>query len=142
MQKHTGIWIDHREAVIVTIDGEALSVEHLRSGVESHYRASGGWKAGGSVVAQSVAREQRAENRQGQQLDRFFGNVVERVCEADCIVVFGPGEAKGQLAKAIKEHKALAERLRAVEPADKMSENQFVAKVRAFYGMQEKRLLP
>ena len=142
MSKRIGIWIDHRDAVIVTVQGKRVSVEHVESGAESRYRSSGGWKAAGTAVAQSTVKEQKAEHRRDQQLGRFYEDVLERLGDVDAIAVFGPGEAKLELQKAIKDRKSLAENLRAVEPADTMTEKQFVAKVRAFYGVPEKRHLP
>jgi hypothetical protein len=32
-----GIWIDHKEAILVKIEGEQITVEHIESGSESHF---------------------------------------------------------------------------------------------------------
>lgn len=142
MQKQVGIWIDQEKAVIVTLRGRRASTELIESGASGHYRPSGGWKAAGTAVAQSIVREQKAERRRDQQLHRFFEAVLERLADASAIAVFGPGEAKSALSKAIREDKSLAGILRTVEAADKMTEGEFVATVRSFYGMPAKRRMP
>ena len=68
------------------------------------------------------------------QMRRYLQEVVEAVRGADAIVIFGPGEAKQALAREIHRIKALAPRLVAVERSDKLTERQFVAKVRRYFG--------
>ena len=36
MKKYTGIWIDHKEAVLVSLEGDQTVVQHVESGAESH----------------------------------------------------------------------------------------------------------
>lgn len=45
----------------------------------------------------------------------------------------GPGEAKKELEKEIRQAKNLAERLTSVETCDKMTPNQIMARVRSFF---------
>ena len=46
MRKNTGLWIDHKEAFLVSIEGEQTIVQHVESGAERHHKPSGGWKSG------------------------------------------------------------------------------------------------
>jgi hypothetical protein len=48
------------------------------------------------------------------------------------ILIFGPGEAKGELVKRIRKNKINGHIL-AIEPADKMTDPQIVAKVRQYF---------
>jgi hypothetical protein len=43
MKKKIGIWIDHKEAILVSIEGGQTRVERIESHAESHFRPSGGW---------------------------------------------------------------------------------------------------
>ena len=65
-------------------------------------------------------------------LNRYYDAVIAAVSDAESLLVFGPGEAKGEfhtrLAK-LKPHAQVA----AVETADKMSQAEMVAKVRAHF---------
>ena len=40
MKKNTGIWIDHKQAMLVSIQDNQTVVEHLESGAESHLKAA------------------------------------------------------------------------------------------------------
>ena len=53
--------------------------------------------------------------------------------DADSILIFGPGEAKGELRKAIEESKDMERRIVGVESADKMTQPQINAKVRDYF---------
>lgn len=135
MKKNTGIWLDHMDAVLVHIEGENISVEHVESGAESHFKPSGGWKAGGTSVAQSVVREKSAEESRMHQYHAFYRQIMEQLVDSDAIAVFGPGEAKGEFAKEIAAVNGLREKIRTVEPCDRMTENQFIAKVREYFAL-------
>ena len=59
--------------------------------------------------------------------------VIEHVGDAGKIFIFGPGEAKLELAKEMKKIKGRQERNVAVEACDRITENQIVAKVKSFF---------
>jgi hypothetical protein len=50
----------------------------------------------------------------------------------DSLLILGPGEAKGELVKRIKKNKINGQIL-AIEPVDKMTDPQIVAKVRQYF---------
>ena len=134
METRIGIWIDRRKAVIVALTDEETSVHTIVSQVERHTRLSGGSRSATLYGPQDVASESRLEERLQHQMRRYLQEVVEAVRGADAIVIFGPGEAKQALAREIHRIKALAPRLVAVERSDKLTERQFVAKVRRYFG--------
>jgi len=114
-----GIWIDHKEAILVKIEGEQITVEHIESGSESHFRPSGGRKSDGTPVAQSVSKEQTADERRKHQYHSFYQTVITKAGKADSIFIFGPGEAKLELAKEIEKIKGQHGRIAAVEASDR-----------------------
>ncbi len=119
-----GLWIDHREATIVTLNGEAEAVQHLTSGVAKHVRFAGG-------AAQATAEDMR-DRRFKNHLNKFFSDVINSVRQADSILIFGPGEAKGELAKRL-EAENLHGRIVGIEAVDKMTEGQIAARVREHF---------
>jgi len=133
MKKHTGLWIDHKDALIVSIAGDKTDVQSVESEAESHFRPSGGWKAAGTSVAQSVSKEHSAEESRKHQYHAFYKKVIALLDDSDDIVIFGPGEAKVELSSEISKARALHEKVKAVETCDRMTENQFVAKVKAYF---------
>jgi hypothetical protein len=52
--------------------------------------------------------------------------------DAVSILIFGPGEAKGELKKRLERHK-LGGRIVGVETMDKMTNNQITVKVRQYF---------
>jgi stalled ribosome rescue protein Dom34 len=133
MIKNIGIWIDQKEAVLVSVEDAQAAIERIVSNVESHFRPSGGWKASGTNVAQSVSKEQRTDERREHQLDSFYEAVIEKAGKADKCYIFGPGEAKLGLVKKIEKIKGQHIEIAAVETSDSLTENQIVAKVKAFF---------
>ena len=142
IKKKIGIWVDHKEAFLVSIEGDQTTVERIESNAESHFRPSGGWKAAGTSVAQSVSKEQKADERRKHQFHNFYQMVIKKVGKADNIFIFGPGEAKLELAKEIKKIKGQHDRIAAVEASDRLTENQIVAKVKSFFLVSKNRHLP
>lgn len=139
MDRHVGIWIDHRHATIVSILGKQATTETIRSSAESRIRLTGGSPTTGSGIPDGVP-ESRRDARIALQLDRFYGEVVENVRDAARIRICGPGEARIELRKKIEQIKTLAPRLEAVEPCDKITKAQFVAKVKEAYGLPVRRM--
>ena len=59
--------------------------------------------------------------------------MTKAIGDAKKILIFGPGEAKGELEKEIKKRKDLSVTIVGVESADQMTDKQIVAKVRKFF---------
>lgn len=133
MKQKMGIWIDRREAILVSLQDATTSIERIESNAESHFRPSGGWKASGTSVAQSISKEQKADERRKHQFHKFYQEVIEKSGKAKKIYIFGPGEAKLELVKEIETIKDRHERVAAVETCDSLTENQIVARVKSFF---------
>jgi hypothetical protein len=62
-------------------------------------------------------------------LANYYDEVIACIGDAETILIFGPGEAKGELKKRMERDK-IGIRIVAMETADKMTEPQIVAKVK------------
>jgi hypothetical protein len=133
MKKQTGIWIDHMEAIVVSLEGDQVNVQHIESGADRHFKPSGGWKAGGTSVAQTVSNEHAEEERRKHQYHAFYKKVMALISDSSDLAIFGPGEAKTELENEIEKEGDLQKKIRIVEPSDRLTENQIVAKVKAFF---------
>ena len=133
MKKNTGLWIDHKDAILVSIEGGESVVRHVASSAEPHHKPSGGWKSGGTSVAQSVSNEHIDEERRKHQYHAYYQQVICLLKDSDRIAVFGPGEAKIELAKEIAKVGEMHKKEVAVEACDRPTENQFIAKVKTFF---------
>ena len=128
MNRNAGLWIDHKEAVIVfaaTGADNAEETKRMESGMEKHVRYSG------RAASEGVAEDQR-DRQYATHLDQYYDEVITQLHDAKSILIFGPGEAKGEFKKRL-EHKGLGERIVGVETTDKMTDNQIAAKVREHY---------
>lgn len=121
MTSHAGVWIDHRKAVVVTVAGDHQATRVIESNVEPHVRYSGG--------AASGSGEDTRERRFANELHKYYDDVVASMRDAEAIVIFGPGEAGGELRKRF-EHAGLGARVLDVETTDKMTDPEIAAKVR------------
>jgi len=129
-ERKVGLWLDHEQVVIVTLTGKTVKTEKLMSGVERHTRLAGGSRAATVYAAQDVASESSHHRRFENQLAAYYRRLIGRLKDADELFVFGPAEAKIELKKALEIQKSFRGKIVAVEPADKMTERQIVAKVR------------
>ena len=123
MKQQVGVWIDHKQAFVVLIGEGAEETQRIESDVEKHAHRS--LSEGGS------ADDQR--NRQFvAHLGGYYDKVIARIGNAESILLFGPGEAKGEFEKRLAG-KGLGGRIVGVETVDKMTDRQIAAKVRHHY---------
>jgi stalled ribosome rescue protein Dom34 len=66
------------------------------------------------------------------QLDNYYDEVVSSIRDPESILIFGPGEAKGELTKCFEKHN-LGRCIVTVESVDKMTDRQIAAKVREYF---------
>jgi hypothetical protein len=135
MNDKVGIWIDHRKAVIVSASAGRVTATTLESNVGPHSRYSG--RAGSPLPEgpQDEGGEKRYEERYGQQLDRYYDEVIGHLGDPEALLILGPGEAKLQLKERLSHTKALSARIVGVETTDKLTDSQIVAKVKEHYGI-------
>jgi len=133
MNSKVGLWIDHKNAIIVTLNQEKATTKIIECDIERHVHPSGGGRSSTPYGPQDVVSESKWEGRYKQHFDRYYSDVIDYVRNANEILIFGPASAKDELKKAINKHKDLVGRIVGVEPADKMTQNQIVAKVRKHF---------
>lgn len=126
MKSAAGLWIDHRKAVIVMITDQGEETKRITSNMEKHVRFSGG----------TISEEGGAENQRDREfaghLTVYYDEVISCISNVESILIFGPGEAKGELKKRLVD-KGLGKRIVGVETVDKMTDRQIAAKVRQHF---------
>ncbi|MEP6896276.1 MAG: hypothetical protein ABI986_11775, partial [Chloroflexota bacterium] len=118
------LWVDHREAIIVTVTDTDEQITRIKSDSEKQTRLPGGSRKDGRQETENVRDKKFAKN-----LDQFYDDIITQIRHAELIQIFGPGEAKGELVKHL-EAEGLKKHIVEVATADNMTENQIVAKVR------------
>jgi hypothetical protein len=123
-----GLWIDHREAVIVALSKTGEEIKRILSTAEKQLRRSGELSKG-SFEDQNAPADDSREREYAGHLAHFYDEIISYLRAAGSILIFGPGEAKGELKKRVEKGKSDA-RIVEMETTDKMTEPQIVAKVR------------
>ena len=123
MKSEIGLWIDHRQAVIVMVTDAGEETKRIISNMEKHVRFTQG------DSSEDGSTEDVRDRQFGNHLNSFYNQVIAVIRDAESIQIFGPGEAKGELEKRL-EHAGLKEHVLAIETVDKMTDKQISAKVR------------
>ena len=132
MKTLAGLWIDHREALIVLVSGKRQETRRIKSFVEKQLRRSGRSPSQDPFEAQMVPADNCREREYTGHLANYYDEVISCLLPAKAILLFGPGEAKGELRKRIQRNK-LDVRITRYETSDKMTERQIAQKVRRHY---------
>jgi hypothetical protein len=138
MKSKAGVWIDHKEAVIVILTGTGEETKHIQSTVEKQLRRSGE-PDHRSFEALEVPADDSRERAYTGHLVRYYDEVISNLQDAGSILIIGPGETKVELKKRFEKHPNDT-RIIVLETADKMTEPQIVALVRHHFHRDPARL--
>jgi hypothetical protein len=127
MKRQAGLWIDHREAVLVFPVSSGEEMKRIESGMEKDVRFSGGNRPENGVA------EDRRDAQFKTHLNVYYDEVISHLRNAESILLFGPGEAKGEFEKRLAMKVGPVGRVVVVEAADKMTEPQIAKKVREYF---------
>ena len=132
MKRTVGLWIDHRKALVVSITDKGEEMKLIISRVEKQPARFGGIRSTTSYESQLVPASDSRQRRLTGHLNIYYDAVIACIRDAESVLMFGPGEAKGELQKRIKRAK-LPGRIVGFETTDKMTDRQISAKVRQYF---------
>lgn len=133
MKKQTGIWIDRSKAIIVTLSNETETVTEIGANIENRIYHENEGDKGSFMGSRHINNEKKFEERTAHQIDAFLKEVLQKIQDADELYVLGPADIKLKLQHKIENNNLLASKLKAVEAADSMTNNQVVAKIKGFF---------
>ena len=136
MKTIVGLWIDHRKAVIAVVSDKGEETKVVESNVEKQPGRFAGIRSTTSFESQKVQADDSRERDFTGHLHGFYDEVIAAISDAESILIFGPGEAKGELKRRL-ERKKHDVRIVAMETADKMTDRQIAAKVREYFSKDE-----
>ena len=119
MQRDVALWIDHRQAVIAAVTGDMEDLKRIVSGLEKDVLFSA--REGGA----EDSRDKRFEGH----LNQYYDKVVASLRDARSILILGPGEAKHEVEKRLRDA-GLGKAIVGLETADKMTDHQIEAVAR------------
>jgi hypothetical protein len=132
MKTKVGLWIDHRKAIIVTVTDKGEEIGLIISRVEKQPRRSGDSPLKGSYEPYHVQAQDSRQRTLTGHLNIYYDAVIASIRDAEAILIFGPGEAKGELKERLEKH-SLGGRIAGVETVDRMTDRQVAAKVRLYF---------
>jgi hypothetical protein len=134
MSIKAGVWIDHRQALIVKVTAAGEESTRILSNVEKHAERGGDSPMKGHYEAQQVPADDSRQRALTGNLNTYYDQVIAALHDCETVLLIGPGEAKGELHQRL-EKKNLGARVAAVEPADKLTDSQVVARAREYFGL-------
>ena len=132
MKTTAGLWINHRKAVIAIVSAEEEKTLEIKSNVEKQPGRFAGVRSTAPHEARQVQADDTRERVFTGQLHRYYDSVIAAIRDSESILIFGPGEAKGELKKRL-EYAKLGAHIVATETVDKMTDRQIATKVREFF---------
>jgi hypothetical protein len=132
MGTKVGLWIDHRKAIIVAVTDKGEETALIISKVEKQLRRSGTSPLKGPYESQQVQADDSQQRSFTGHLNIFYDAVIASIRAAEAILIFGPGEAKGELKERLEKNN-LGAHIIGIETADKMTDHQIAAKVRKHF---------
>ena len=138
----TLVWIDAREAVIVRMGDDRGRIERVESEVPAHHRATGQIRHvptirhGGGGSPRSAGEPHRIEH-----LNRFLGDIVNRLAADDNLLVLGPGAVHERLARQLSGSDERHGRHRDIscQTSPALTDRQLIALLRRFAGVEPRR---
>lgn len=136
-KNYVGVWMDHRRAQFFWADSEAnMKSQEIQSGFQEEGEPADSIEPAAEFAHGGGVEHAKRENRRSEQLKRYYKKLGKALRNAEHIYLFGPGQAKKELATKIKDDPKLAEQLDGVDSADKkLTKNQKAARVRNFFDL-------
>jgi hypothetical protein len=135
MSTKIGLWIDHRNAIVVAITEQGEKIEEIVSGVEKQLQRAGDRPLEGNYEAVQVPADDSRQRDFTKHLNIYYAAVLTAIRDAESILIFGPGEAKGELKQQLEKNH-LGGHIVAIETVDKMTNPQIAAKVRVYFAKE------
>lgn len=132
MNRKVGLWIDHRQAIVVSITEKGEEMREIMSEVEKQPRRSGDSPLKGTYESLQVPADDSRQKTFTGHLNIYYDEVIASIRDAESILIFGPGEAKDELKERL-EGNNLGGRVVGIETVDKMTDPQIAQKVRQHF---------
>jgi hypothetical protein len=125
-----GIWVDHKKAVVVCIDGEdRLSHETLKSGLDIPRRFAGETTDKTGLFGYTLDRQTKEQRKTEREFHSFIKGVVGSLENVNAILLMGPGNARHHFENEVGRRKTLGGVWLENRAADKMTIPQLRAAV-------------
>ena len=132
MATNAGVWIDHRKAVLVRMTDHGEEIREISSKVDKAYQPPTGPASKQPGRPSGFVAEDVQEHKLMSQLNVFYDEVLTSLHGANSLLIIGPGEAKGEFHKRLKNKKFACITVE-VETTDQLTDPQIAAHVRKHF---------
>jgi hypothetical protein len=132
MAGNAGVWLDHRKALVVALTTEGERTTLINSQTERLLERSGDSPLNGRFESMQVPADDSRQRALTGHLNVYYDQVMTVLKHFDHVILFGPGEAKGELHKRMQKAR-LDARIASIETEDKMTDPQIIDKVRRYF---------
>jgi stalled ribosome rescue protein Dom34 len=129
MKKEVGLWIDHRQAVIVILHDGTEAISRIEAGFEKRGRYTNDIQAVSENSPRMDLAEDKHERHKLELINHYYEAVATYLRDATDILIMGPGQAKVEFQKYLEKQKHGAQII-GVESADNLTDAQIAARVR------------
>ncbi len=124
-EKKLGIWMDHASAHVMEFTQDGIEEKQITSEFTPEEKKL------------NLDRgEKTIHNREQREQSEYYKKIGEVIINYDEVLVFGPTDAKTELLNTLREDHHFEKIKIAIEPADKMTENQQHAFVKNYFSKQ------
>jgi len=124
-KKILGIWMDHSVAHLTELHGGAFATRVIES------------KPGIQLEAADYKDDSHLLNKEQGQLSAYYRKLNDASLGYEEVILFGPTEAKNELANILKENHLFEKINIVVKPAEKMTENEQHEFLKEFFNPSE-----
>jgi hypothetical protein len=128
MATKAGVWIDHKQAVVVLITGKEKVIKKIVFDIGQPIRTVAGSRSTKPYKPKEFVAEDTLERKLGNDRKDYYDDVITSLRGANGILIVGPGEAKGEFLKRVQSKKLRGVTVE-LETVDKMTDRQIAAKV-------------
>lgn len=130
MKSITGIWIDGKEARVITVGKGQGELRKIKSNIRSS-KFKGGSRSKTPWGPMLKISESKFEARKKSEFIKYFRKVIDALPNSNFYEIYGPGQVKIKFTQFIEQvRQSMAERIVAIEPLDRITDNQFSAKIK------------
>lgn len=131
-KKLTGVWLDTKQAFIITFTGSEPTTEVILSEIED-FHPIGGSRSKTPWGPMENVPEKKYEERRKHQQRRYFDEILAKVKGSNHLYLFGPADLKDKLKnEVLQRHEFRTCKVKA-ESADSMTDPQKIAQVKKYY---------
>jgi hypothetical protein len=128
-----GVWIDHKQAIIIHRKNNEEKKEKILSGLESRIRVPGEGKQYTRMGAHYFTFEKKNEEKRSHHLKKYYREIIKKINDADAILIMGPAEAKNEFCRELTRFPGFLSKTIRIKTEARCTENQVAAKVRKFF---------